>query len=364
MGTVTISETLIDKLMTDKHKYDVICQAFKLAKAEELDGNQLKPLTMAKQKYKKVCAQNTHDLLRSMPLNTNVINMRDNWHAVRYVDTKGNIHLITDLLKPDEVYLIKRDGRNERELSRNDYENLVPAMRDDDALEAYKLQLQADAWVLLGEELGIDVPDALYEDEQQLEESIEEAELPEEDKPITASLHALLRWIQRIIGVTNEAKAEMYRRNNHDEVNEAVLDGFGTAEKVWEDDDGITYWFDPNNVMYVVGRDSIIITLYEVSFGFSKAINRMIVFEQLAVLKAAKDALEYQATDSARIASDAESEVQAINDQIALLEAKIAEMVSKRAVEMAQRDEAHKLVNTSRAKYTAEFNKLFKKWDN
>jgi hypothetical protein len=313
-----------------------------------------------KQDYKKICANNSNKVLRAMPLSNNLVQLEGNWHAIRYLNEKADTCLKIDIMRKEDVYLLQRDGRHERELNRNDIETLLPALIDDESLELYKQHLAIKAKELVYEQSGV-----LIGDDEEPNEEVEEV-IPDEEKPVTVSTHAGLRWVQRVIGIKNEQQAEEYRRKHMVEVNEAVLDAYGKADKVWEDDDDITYWFDPDNIMYVRGMQNgnpNIITLYEEEFGFSKAINRMITLEQLSVLADVRESLRESELAVHETNIRVDYEVQGINDEITVLESQIALLVSQRAKAIADRDLSNKQVKATKDKYTAEFNKLFKKWD-
>jgi hypothetical protein len=338
--------------MADKLTYDSLSQAIRIGKANDHDDKTLRPLMLLKQQYKKQCASNSAKLLKQMSLSQNLLQLEGNWYAIRYVNDKHDTCLKVDIIL--ESHLLQRDGRHERELSRVDLDTLLPAMIDEESLELYKQHLVKQAH------------DILRHHNIETWSATEEEPVADEDKPVMCSAHAGLRWVQRIMGIKNETQAEEYRRKNYKEVQEAVLSGYASAEKVWEDDDGITYWFDADNILYVRGMQSgvpNIITLYEEDFGFSKPINRMITLEQLAVLRGVKEDLMQLEGDAKEISARVNADVQGINDEISVLESQIALLVSQRQSLLAERDLGNKKTKATKDKYVAEFNKLFKKWD-
>lgn len=355
-----VTSTLKAQLMEDKCLHDSLSQAIRIAKNSGIDEKRIKPILLEKQKYKKICATNNDKVMRAMPLSTNVMQLEDGWHAIRYINKDADLMLKIDIIKPDDAYLLKRDARHERELSREQLDTLLPSLIDEEALELYKQKLATRAAQLLYEYTGFEV----------IAVDMEEVDNPNEPQPeITmASAHAGKRWVQRIMGIKSDAEAEEYRRTHVREVNEAVLEGYADAELVWEEKaDDITYWFDNDNVMYVKGKQNgvpNIITLYEENFGFSKEINRMITFQQLEVLSKAKSNLVDAEFVVEVNKSQVEADVQAINDQIAVLESQIALLVAKRAERLNVREQSTKELKLAKDTYTAEFNKLFRKWDN
>jgi hypothetical protein len=360
------------QFMDDKCLYDSLSQAIRLMRANNNTEKQMRPLTLLKQEYKKLCANNTKKVLSAMPLSTNLWQLDDNWHAIRYINEKADTCLKVEIMSKENASLLMRDGRYERELRRNDIDALLPAIIDEEGLDLYKQHIARKA-----RELILEHTDAVegfeYSIEEPYEEVAEEVIVPDDEKPVITSFHAGKRWVQRIIAVNNphlnvknEQQAEDYYRKHMTEINEAVLDAYGMAVKVWEDDDNITYWFDANNVMYVKGFENgvpKIITLYEEDFGFTKEINRMITLKQLEVLSGVYNSLKQAEVTAKEVNARAEADVQGINSEITALESQIALLVSQRAKVMADRDIGNKQVKVHKDRYIAESNKLFTKWD-
>lgn len=357
-----MSVELRTQFMDDKCLYDSICQAIRLAKKHDIEDSKIKPLLLAKQRDKKAMSEWHKRLLKQMPLSKNVLHLRGSWYAIRYLTEKSVLEVKIELIKDTDISLLMRDGRHERELQRKDLEDLIPALIDEEALAIYKQSLQAKAKEILYEYAGI-----LGIEEGDAREIVnEESATTEEDNPVTVSAHAGVRYIQRRLGIKNEVSAEEYRRKNLAEVNEAVLDSFGNASKVWEDADGITYWFNQDNIMHVVGVEGgnpNIITIYEEDFGFDKSINRMIVDGQLQVLSKVREELTEVEAHSSDINSRVNQEIQGINDEITMLESQVALLVSKRAKLSSDKELHSRQVKAVKDRYVAEFNKLFKKWD-
>jgi hypothetical protein len=187
-------------------------------------------------------------------------------------------------------------------------------------------------------------------------------ELPETDitQAVKVSHHAGCRWVQRTKGMS-ESQAVDYKRLNVQEVEKEVREGFESAEHIWTAEDGIEYWFDPNNMIYVYApREHNIITVYESDFSFAKHINRQIVLEQVQVIKKAwqeyKDAMDCHAEAVEQL----DVAIGSVNDQIKVLESELELLKAKRDTLMAEKYESAKLISKASAAYEAECNKLFK----
>jgi hypothetical protein len=159
----------------------------------------------------------------------------------------------------------------------------------------------------------------------------------------------------------SESQAVDYKRLNVQEVEKEVREGFESAEHIWTAEDGIEYWFDPNNMIYVYApREHNIITVYESDFSFAKHINRQIVLEQVQVIKKAwqeyKDAMDCHAEAVEQL----DVAIGSVNDQIKVLESELELLKAKRDTLMAEKYESAKLISKASAAYEAECNKLFK----
>lgn len=342
---------ITDKFRTDfmeqQQDYDSINQAIRLAKKNNVPEADIEDLIQTKQAYKEEYDSKVSKMLRLMQLNSNLVRLRGSWYGIRYTDNKGNLKLQIEPLNDSDITILKRDGRRERELTRLNLDDLLPGCIKEDEIEIYKQKVDSQARTLVsnitGEVLEGDTDDG---------------------GTMSVTVHAGIRYVQRVLGIGKNAEsvASAYRSKNLKEVETAVLKGVESASLMWVGEDGITYSFDDNNIMYVVGRNSVV-TLYEEDFGFTKEINRMIVIQQMKVLRASHEVLVTAQENHQVIAQDIAQELQEVEDTIALLEAQVKEQVDKKASilsNIAQSDSKLKVANRS---FDREFNKLFKRWE-
>lgn len=332
-----------ESFMQAKAEYDALEQAIRLAKLNGADDKSIQPLIRMKQSVKEVYHSSCTELLSKMTLSSNVLHIKDSWYAVRYLSHHADACLMVVPLNQKDLPILQRDGRKERELQEQDIDILLPSCIDEAFVEFYKQTIDKKAKEYVYDHLGMEIADG------------------QPDK-ITVSAHAGKRWVQRKLGIKGDVQAEECRRTHLKEIEEAVLEGFSKAELVWAGDDQIDYYFDDENIMYVVGNNTII-TLYEEDFGFTKEINRMIVYKQLEVLREAYKEVEEAERQCANNVQGIDEEVQAITDEIAVLESKIEVLLAKRATLYANKEQSSKQVKLARDSFMAEFNKLFKKWE-
>lgn len=347
----------VDRYMSTKIEYDSLNQAIRLAKTNGADEKDIKKLILNKQTIKDIRAVDDAKLLKLMPLGSNLYHLSGGWYAIRYLNEKNDLALSHEILNPNDEHVLVRNGKVERELSRMELEILVPGCIDEVALELYKQTVSKEAHRHLHDYCNIVID----------QEPIDEPEDTEEvvgPMPISVSSHAGMRCVQRKLGIGagNEIVAEEYRRLNYREVEQIVLEGYERSEHVWTGDDGIEFSLDGDNFMYVKGENTII-TMYEEDFGFSKEINRMITMEQLQVLAKARESLRQSEQEYEDANRDSDGQIKAIVDQMEILSNQLAWLGAEKATILAVNEQNGKKMKLDKSKYSAEFNKLFKKWD-
>lgn len=347
-----VTASIREAIVATKVEYDSLNQAIKIAKAQGADAKAIRTLIQLKDNVKANRLANDNKLLKAMPLATNVVNLEGSWYAVRYTNEKNDLTISVEILNDKDVPILQRDGRSERELSQRDLNTLVPGCIDEAMLEMYKQSVVHKA-----NEYVYDYCSILVEQESVIEVV----------RPTTVSAHSGMRYVQRKlrIGVNNESVAEDYRRSHLKEVEAGVLEGYSKSEQVWVADDGMVFSFDEDNIMYVVGDASgpnNIVTLYEEDFGFSKEINRSITFQQLEVLKVARESLRLTERELEESLRGNDEALRLATDQIEYLQCQIDELVAQKDIIMSKRELFAKSMKTAKSKYSAEFNKLFMKW--
>jgi hypothetical protein len=341
------------KLLELTQEYDSITKALEKAACYEgiLDKDR-KRLSSKRSTLKDQMEGITSDIVRSMGLSKNVIAVRDNWFIIRYIDKQANTKIVLDVLEPKDLYVVQRDGRNERELQEGELTTLLPGIIDIGGRKNYEAEVDRITEQLLYDIAGI-VP-------------VNEPEYIPEPVPMPLehimSNHAGVRWIQRMLELhtSNEEDAKQYLKEHYNEIEEEVLQAASKAKIVWKDEEGIEYLFDSGNVMYVRGEKGRIITLYEVDFGFNEDINRTITLQQLKVIKACGEEVQQYKDEQAKMSKDSSKELQTIGDEIKFYEAKINTLKSKASTMGYQLTEADRKVAEARAKLKLESNKIFK----
>lgn len=350
---MSISDSLKEEFIDVKTCCDAYNEAIKLATAHGISNNDLRKIIVDKSAFNTMHLKLIETVLSKMDNSINTLDLGYGWWAIRYINEKKQHWLKVEMLHENDLHLVQREtlGNARRELSRMDLESLLPAIIDYERLDEYKKRIEAKAIAFVKQYCDFIISSDV--------ESVDVI------RPISISFHAGTRWVQRVykINPTNEKMAEEYRRQHQKQVEEDILNGFKSAEHVWTNDEGVQYFFDSDNIMYVKGTDSTIITLYEEDFGFSKNINRNIVYEQIKVLEQLRSDLVIKEEECYTETNVLEAELYLFTEELRLKEAEISLIKSKQILATSKRDSVSKTIHSERIAYSIECNKLFKKFE-
>ena len=354
---MSLPADIAERVMYDKLTYDSLSQAIKLAKLNDCPSSEMKRLVIEKQEYHRICSEDKSLILKELSLSSNVILVDGNWYAIRYLNEKTETCLELEILKHDSLDIIRRDSRYERELTKDELFRILPDIVDSDEVEVYKSKVASKSKELLLDFTGIRIDGENESD-------------PVQDTSIIVSSHAGMRYVQRVMKkyARNDQEAEEYRRKNADEINRLVVDGHSQSICIWEGDDGVTYWMDEDNIIYVRGMHPdadvpVIITLYPMDFGFNPEINRMITLKQVEVLQDTSSKLaemENKVSVNERLM---EEQLDAIDDNIIALEAELESLRARKEALSSSLNADHESIEAMKVKLQAEFNKLFRRKD-
>jgi len=351
---VELDNKLKEQYMELRNEYDAVCNSIRQGDAIGLSSKELASLTQLKKSLNEKRVAYEDAMLGEMSQGSNLSKLtEDGWYAIRYLNNKSKYFLAVEPIKEDCIEHIER-GRFDRELTRPFLDDMLPSIRNDEVLEKHKRQTAMRVEELLAEHAQVDIVLVNVSDD--------------ESKGIRPSSHSRKRRAERKFSV-DERFSEEYARGHRRQLDEDIMAEFETAEHIWTDSKGIEFWFGADNTMFVIGENEAtinckaIVTLYESTFGFSKEINRTIVFQQIEVIKQ-KQEEHTQAMQEHHAQYDVlQLELDTTTDEIALLEAKIEELKAKEQEIVSKQDSLIKQLDVKRKEYDCEYNKLFKKWE-
>jgi hypothetical protein len=312
--------------------------------------------------------------LKTMKLASNVERLWDDWYVVRHVRPGGETALELKCLIPGETPKLRRDGRNDRELSRADLDFFLPAMENTFSKHLWQDEVKLEV-AKLYPIYAIEKPKVEVADQVVIKplpkitvaEVNGESQIVVEPKPDNSvTVHAGGRFVQRklMLHVSSLDKAQKHFLHNVTEIKPKILEAFHapTTELLFEDEEGIAYYFDADNFVYLWGKgDGRIITFYEEDFGFAKHINRSIVMQQVEELKNAYEYYCQLQVENANEHENAKSSLDLIADEEALLLAKLEALRAHKTEITASLDLSDKTLASHKKEYEAERNKLFRK---
>lgn len=363
------------------YRLSVLNTAVEMVKVEGIPTSKVKKLHQERSKVNKKINHNESQILSRMTLASNIqLTSREPWVFVRYQDDQSldtKLCLMPVLDGCLSTLLI--DGRESNQLTLMALNSLKPLVLDAKAVNALEDQSVPEAidelkalGCVLDKTLATNhktvVLMSLVNEPEKKDEASHET-LPQpvsESVDLIVSAHSGKRWAQRVIGVADDTRAELYFRANAESIRKAILEAVAKAEKVWQDSaDNIDYLLDENNIIYVIGHEQAIptiITLYELEFGFTKEINRTITLAQIEVLKS-HHAVWIETESLVNIERAQAMDTSAsIDEDIALLEAQLrAKKAEKKSIE-ADIDKMNSTVTLAEQVFAKEHSKLFKKW--
>lgn len=334
-----------DKFISNKKAYDSLNQALKLANRVYNVSEDVKDqiiiektqLNASRVEYEKAIA-------KSMPRNSNLGYIGEGWYGIWYINDSNQKALKIELLNASDVSIIERDpgaGLHRR----SDLEAIIPAIVDGVRLELYKEEIKAMAQLRLAG-LGVLLP--------KVRENTSEE--------VAFSQHARKRYVMRRIGVRNESEADNYLRLNVESVNSSMAGDLGTAELLWRGEDGVQYMLDVTNGCYVINGNKVI-TFYEIDFGFTRDINRMVIKEHIKEVRRLHELSKELEEDHQSLISETNTDLINIDSRVAMLRAELEELEAIKTHKQSQLVVSGKSLNTSRATFNSAQDKLFKKYE-
>lgn len=325
-------------------KFDVDVASRVLELMEEHDSPQEKIEKVEKKlrQHRNQYAALKEGAMNGFDATKSVVPLKEGWYAVLCISSKGEKTIKLYPFKKEEADILSLKPSKDRHLTQENVETLAPALLDEETVLLYEKKVQDYAYMLLSE-----MGEELYSK-------------AEETYKMGPSTHACKRWVQRRKGMRDEIKAETYVKENLSEVQEEIMELFYTSKQVWDDETGIKYWLSEDNVVFIVGGNTII-TLYEKDFGFSPTINRLIIFAQLQVIEKSREELQEVEERHYRETEAIEEIISQYNSEIKTLEAKIKEIKeSKNVLEKQKRVLCRQREVASRT-FNEQVNKLFRK---
>jgi hypothetical protein len=339
-----LPKPLGESILSVKEQYDTMCQAVKYARSVSLSEERIQPIIYERQQLRNNHLINIRNIVNKLTFTNNVVSIGDGWYGIRY-QINSKLDLKIEKSTVSNMSLLKMENCRSRDLSTRELDSLLPALIDYPALDEYVDHIKARAEKVIQQVAGSTV---VFR---------EPTKKPEIAK---VSWHASIRWVERLMDMTNE-EAETYTRGHLQEVQDDILESWGRAIMVWQGTDTTDYLFDATeNVMFVTSNNTII-TLYEEDFGFDKHINTMIVHEQVKVLAQERELLSQYETSFTDAMSVVQSDLADVQVKKKRLQAMIAKLDTKEKDLIQHKVAEEHRIKLSCERFNNQFNKLFKR---
>jgi archaellum component FlaC len=332
-----------EKYLTACLEYEIVVEALHILENIPVKGDIIDHLRSDKVKLKDLASSLESEVLKLMPLSKNVMELSDiNWYAIRYLDDQGNlsIRIKIALLDPKSTDTLLRDGRHEKELTPRDLEKLLPSVVDSSAMDNWDRERYDRAH-------GV-IQDLLPDQETRQDEKL-------------IRVHAVNRYIERVKGITNIYKRDVYRTENLEDIKQTIRESVNNSELLWEDDDGVRYWIDEFNNVYVEESSDCIVTMYNMDFGFTAELNRHIANEQVKVMKKARDAWEATVDRCEHEIETLTNDVKGTDEAIEALQDQIDTLENEKKIMTATIAKLQSEEKQAKSKFNVEHGKLFRR---
>lgn len=359
-----ISESLTKSLLSCKCTVDSLIKATEMVENTSLpeDGKEKMKAELAIRQAELGIYQTK--LLRKIPDGSNYIQIQQSWYGIRVKSreqtTEGiEIHAIIGSL-----FLLERDGRKSKDLTPSELKAILADCCDKRAVEKYEADVYASALNWIKTMFGRPWDPALEIPSQGAGEFPSIPRGKGKFSHIRVSSHAGSRFVQRKLGLCldSQSLALTYYQEHVKEVDVAILAALDKSKELWEDEDGVSYWFDTSdNMVYVIGTtpSPAIVTMYEEDFGWGKERNRFLVLEQAKDLKKIKKNIGKMESDYDTLSKSNLAKRDEIDAEIAVLSAKIDLLKASYDKLLAQDEEAGRALALERKRLIKECGKLF-----
>lgn len=353
-----LKQDLACEYLGKKNQYDAYNRAIRIAKRNGmLESEQVYcQLVACKQDLGYAVNAIRARILKAMPKSDNLCKFSQEWFGVRYITAKGEVCLLVEPLREKDMFVLQREGARAN-LTQIDIDLHIEPLMEKEVLNQHKENIRNMAIATLkshGVEF-IQYPKFEREGSSSLDGL----------EAVKVSFHALNRWALRKLGIKGDKNIESYVNENQRAIVNDILDSFNESEPIFVGLDGMEFWIDSANIIYAVGRKGgpTIVTLYEAEFGWDKSANRWLVMNHLGAMQQSKEEYERASADHDALVDLMGQEMRQYDLEIKELEEKISHLCSKKQVKLAQVEESSRGVRILRATHEAQFNKVFRRWE-
>lgn len=145
--------------------------------------------------------------------------------------------------------------------------------------------------------------------------------------------HAKLRYVQRIVGISDERESRNYLAEHNEEVSNQIIRIHEESEYVWSgivNNHKLSHFYINDDIVTVVNEEKqSIVTLYRCDFGFPESVNKntirnmMVEIRKLRKREQREEEKIAQSRDKIQVQLDTvEMQIQAVESQLEILRKK------------------------------------------
>lgn len=301
---MSVDSECISKYMPVLTKYVACEKGIKFVEQTCIEEEAVKPLITEKKRLSKKLDEYNKAIINEMDIRaTNVLKLNDYWYAVALVGENGRRFTVVDPINDRDVYIISRDLRTERHLTKRNYDTLRLGILNDVEMKRHEEEIREHANELLLAHTNINVNVKVTDEEFRTE-------------AVIPSSTAVQWWIEnqgKIMGVSVKAVLQ-----DTEKVISDIRTALSKASIEFTNSSGLSYFVDKSKLLLFIVRSGVLLELKHYDFGYIPQINRQILAGQIKHVKKLKETVE---KEEQKIMA----EIEALNFNEQTLDARIAE---------------------------------------
>jgi hypothetical protein len=144
---------------------------------------------------------------------------------------------------------------------------------------------------------------------------------------ISVSQHCKRRYVERIVGETNENEIRVYLSKNDERLTGHIKELFNHAELVYQGQigDNVTrkFWLKDDIVLITDTGENKIITLYRINFNFPKELTKQVIDSLVTDLKSMQEEVNVEKEKIDSVVQENNTNIETLKKEIAYYKSKI-----------------------------------------
>lgn len=283
--------------------------------------------------------------------------MTDGMCFIRYCEQDGTRDVYMTSVVKNRLDIVKRHLNVEGDITKDTLESSFEVLVDWEAWDEFlqevdKMSREKCKEYVSNSSTMLSLEEAFNKEE---EEEIEEEIIQQE-----AGIHAVERYVERVLGITDPAAIKHESVHRFVEYKEKIENMYRGAEVLYETKGKVFKITEDNVILVYKARDNKIMTLYKKDYGFTEEINRQIIFMQIDVIKNAESKMKDVERAYKKQMSVYYTEEEECKKEIEELQAKLDKANEKLNHVMRCKKSAKSMLEESENGYQEEYDKIFK----